>query len=348
MKTIKSLSFIMACSIMVGTFFSGSTVKASTVENVSGNVNKSLVVSKDGAGNYKTVQEAINAIPDNNTSWFTINIKNGVYKEVITVPSTKKFVYLIGESAESTILTFDKCSSTAGGTGASASVTLQGDDFCAKNITFENSFDYDNSKLSNKQAVACEPMGDRQMFINCRFTGYQDTLYVRNGRQYFKDCYINGHTDFIFGDATAVFNNCEIYSRYKSGASISAPSTLEKTQYGLVFLDCKLTADSKLKADTVYLGRPWHPSSVKEKVKSSAAFVRCNLGTHIKTQGWTKMGSTNPATERFNEYKNVGLGAAINSSRPQLTDLVQSSYTVKNIFKGTDSWSPDDVILSMN
>lgn len=302
-----------------------------------------LTVAKDGSTDYKTIQDAINVLPDNNAQWCTINVKNGTYREVINVPASKPRIKLIGESAANTIITYDNCSSTAGGTGNSATAFLQGNDFIAQNIAFENSFDYDNSKLSNKQAVAAEPMGDRQIFVNCRFTGYQDTLYVRNGRQYFKDCYINGHTDFIFGDATAVFENCEIYSRYKSGASVSAPSTLQATSYGLTFIKCNLTADPKLKADTVFLGRPWHPSSVKLPLKSSAAYLNCNLGAHIKIEGWTKMGSVNPSTERLVEYKNTGTGAAINSTRPQLSDSQAANYTVKNILKGNDNWDPVSV-----
>lgn len=339
MKLRKSLMFILVCSL-------GASVSTG-VTSVRTLASTSVVVAKDGSGNYTSVQQAINSVPDNNKSWYTINIKKGTYKEVIKVPSSKKYIKLVGEDVGSTKLTYDNCSSTIGGTTASASVTLQGDNLFAKNITFENSFDYDKSTLANKQAVACEPTGDRQIFVNCRFTGNQDTLYVKSGRQYFKDCYINGHTDFIFGDATAVFNNCEVYSKNKSGASITAPNTASKTQYGLVFLNSKLTADSNLKANSVYLGRPWHPSSNGDSVNSSSTFVNCNLGAHINSAGWTKMGTTNPSTERFREYKNTGAGAVVNSSRKQLTDSEAKNYTVKNILKGRDSWNPDDIIALM-
>lgn len=299
-----------------------------------------LVVAKDGSGNYTTVQAAINAVANNNSKWFKIFIKNGRYQEVITVPSTKTYVRLIGESATGTILTYYNCSSTAGGTAASASVFLKANNFIAENLTFENSFDYDNSSLSNKQAVAAEPMADRQIFINCRFLGHQDTLYVRTGRQYFKNCYIEGHTDFIFGDATAVFDDCQIHSLYKSGACISAPSTLSVTPYGLVFLNCKVTGDSRLGSNSVYLGRPWHPSSSGQDIRSSATYLYCNLGVHIKKEGWTSMSGVSPGTERFSEYKNTGAGAVINSSRPQLSDAAAQNYTVMNILKGTDNWNP--------
>ncbi|MDS0526009.1 pectinesterase family protein [Clostridium sp. SHJSY1] len=340
MKLRKRLGFMMICSlVMCGSV--GSIANAKTL------LNKKIVVSKDGKGDYTTVQEAINAVPDNNASWYTINIKDGVYKEVITVPSSKKFVHLVGESAEGTVLTYDNCNSISGSTEACASTFLEGDDFYAENITFENSFDYNNSTLPNKQAVACEPMGDRQVFRNCRFTGYQDTLYVRKGRQYFQDCYISGHTDFIFGASTAVFKNCEVYSKYKVGASVTAPSTLTETQYGLVFLDSKFIGDSSLPTNSIYLGRPWHPSYVKEPVWSSATFIRCNLGQHINSNGWTKMKNVEPSTERLREYKNYGPGAVINEFRPQLAKSDAKEYKIKKLLKGNDSWNPEKVISSV-
>lgn len=337
MKLRKSLSFMMICSLMM-CLAPDSIASAKSLEY------EDVVVSKNGDGDYTTVQEAINAVPDNNDSWVTINIKSGTYKEVVTVPASKRYVHLVGESPENTILTYDNCNSISGSTEASASTFVEGDDFYAENITFENSFDYNNSKRPNKQAVACETMGDRQVFLNCRFAGYQDTLYVRKGRQYFQNCYISGHTDFIFGASTAVFKNCEVYSKYKVGASVTAPSTLKETQYGLVFLDCDLTSDPSLTPDSVYLGRPWHPSYVSDPVWSSATFIRCNLGTHIHQNGWTSMKNVQPSTERLSEYKNYGSGTAINEYRPQLAKKIARKYKIKNILKGNDSWNPENVI----
>jgi pectinesterase len=208
----------------------------------------------------------------------------------------------------------------------------EANNFIAQNLTFENSFDYDHSSLANKQAVAAEPQADRQAFINCRFLGHQDTLYVRSGRQYFKNCYIEGHTDFIFGDATAVFDGCTIYSLYKNGACVTAPSTLATTSYGLVFFNCKLTGNAKLRAKSVYLGRPWHPSSGWATVRSNAAYLYYALGAHIATAGWTSMSGVQPATERFYEYQNSGSGAA-----------AAAKYTVANILRGSDNWDPRDL-----
>lgn len=296
------------------------------------------VVAKDGSGDHRSVQAAINAAPSRRSTWFTIYIKNGSYREVVTVAQDKTYLRLIGESAEGTVLTYDNCSSSAGGTSNSASVFLKAPNFIAKNITFENSFDYNRSSLPNKQAVAAEPMADRQVFVNCRFTGYQDTLYVKNNaRVYFKNCFIQGHTDFIFGDSTAVFDNCRIDSRDKDGGCITAPSTLAQTPHGLVFLNCDVTGRSS----GVWLGRPWHPSSSTQYIRSSAVYINCNLGSHINRNGWTSMGNTQPQTERFYEYGNTGPGAAVNGSRPQLTSSQAAQYTVRNILSGSDNWDPE-------
>jgi pectinesterase len=307
--------------------------------------NYNLTVAKDGSGNYATVQAAINAAPDNGSSWFTIYIKNGSYKEVITVASTKTYLRLLGQSATGTILTYDNCSDTAGGTSASASVFIKANNFIAQNITFENSFDYNNSSYTNKQAVAAEPQADRQIYSNCRFTGYQDTLYCRAGRQFFKSCYISGLMDYIFGEGTAVFSNCEIYSRNRSSGCVSAPSTPSSSAYGLVFLTCNLTGES-LSSNTFWLGRPWHPSS-STGVNSSATYLYCALPGFIRTEGWTSMSGVSPSTERMKEYKNTGAGAVVNSTRPQLSDSEAAAYTVKNILKGSDNWDPESVLAGM-
>jgi pectinesterase len=305
------------------------------------------VVAKDGSGNYSTVQNAINAAPDNGTSWYTIYIRNGSYHEIVTVGSTKTYLRLIGESSTGTILTYNYCASTAGSTSGSASTFIKANNFIAQNITFENAFDYNNSTETNKQAVAAEPQGDRQIYLNCRFTGYQDTLYVRTARQYFKSCFINGVVDFIFGDATAVFSQCEISSRARSSGCVSAPSTLSGTAYGIIFLNCTLTCESSVPSNSVWLGRPWHPSS-GTGVSSNADYLNCSLGAHISTEGWTSMSGVSPSTERMAEYKNTGAGAVINSTRPQLTDAAAAGFTITNILKGSDNWNPETVLASLN
>jgi pectinesterase len=317
---------------------SGSSSSSTSSSSSSGSIGADVTVAKDGSGNYTSVQSAINAAPSNRSSWYTI--KNGTYKEVVTVPSNKTYLRLLGQSATGTILTYNNYASKVGSTSGSASAFFQAKNFIAKNITFENSFNYPNSSAANRQAVAAEPMADRQVFVNCRFTGYQDTLYVRNAsRIYFKDCFIQGHTDFIFGDATAVFDQCEINSRQKNGGCISAPSTPASTPYGLIFLDCDVTAIGS--SSGVWLGRPWHPSSSSGNLRSMAVYLYCNLGSHIATNGWTSMSGVYPSTERMYEYSNSGSGAAINSSRRQLSAGQAANYTVSNMLRGSDGWNPE-------
>ncbi len=337
----KMLCLLFAVFILAGNIFIYSQTDMSFKPD--------MVVAKDNSGNFNTVQQAINAVPDGNNKWIIIYIKNGIYKEKLKIDAVKSFIHIIGENNKDTVLTYDDCNSSAKGTAASASVTNYSADFIAENITFENSFDYDNSKEPNKQAVALLANADRQIYYNCRFLGHQDTLFMRAGRQYFKNCYIAGHSDFIFGDSTAVFENCEIHSLYKEGASISAPSTLAETNFGLIFMNCNFTADQKFKdSSNVFLGRPWHPSSVKVPVKSNSVYINCNLGTHIHPDGWTDMSGVYPKTERLWEYKNTGAGAKKNKSRKQLSAMEAKKYTVVNIFssfKGiTDNWDPSKLI----
>jgi pectinesterase len=178
--------------------FATSVVRASAYD---------IVVAADGTGNVKSVQEAIDRVPKNNKKRFTIFVKPGVYKEQVRIPADKPYISLLGENAAATKLTFDLSNKAAGSTSASYSVYIGGHDFYAENITFENSFG------KGSQAVAVLVEADRSVFKKCRFLGWQDTLYAKNGRQYFEDCYIEGHVDFIFGQSAALFQNCTIHSK---------------------------------------------------------------------------------------------------------------------------------------
>ncbi|HYX43004.1 MAG TPA: pectinesterase family protein, partial [Pyrinomonadaceae bacterium] len=172
-----------------------------------------LVVAADGTGQYKTVQEAINAVPQTTSPAHPaiIRIKPGTYRELIYVQREKHFVRLVGDDAGRTVLTYDLNANMTGrngkpiGTFGTASTVIDADDFTAENITFEN------SAGAVGQALAIRVDGDRVVFRNCRFLGWQDTILLNRGRQYFADCYITGHVDFIFGGATAFFDHCHIH-----------------------------------------------------------------------------------------------------------------------------------------
>lgn len=286
-----------------------------------------IIVSKNGDGNYKTVQEAFNSIPTDNKDWITISVKKGIYKEKLILDTRKNFVHLIGENKDSTILTYNDHAGIrlANGdtinTWTSASVFIYANDFFAENITFEN-----NAGFKAGQAVAIFVHGDRAKFINCKMLGFQDVLFCSgpSSKQYYKDCYIEGTTDFIFGPATAVFKNCHIHS--KKNSHVTAASTPRELPYGFVFFDCNLTADTGL--NKVSLGRPWQPCA-------SVTYLHCNIGSHIVPEGWNNW--KNPANEktaRYAEYNNYGPGANI-TLRPswikQLTKEEAEKYTLKNI-----------------
>ena len=291
-----------------------------------------FVVAKDGSGDFFSVQEAINAVPDfRKNVRTTILVKRGVYKEKIVIPASKINLSLTGE--DGAVLSYDDYADKLNrfgektGTSGSASCYIYAPDFYAENLTFEN------TSGPVGQAVACFVSADRAYFKNCRFLGWQDTLYTygKGCRQYYEDCYIEGTVDFIFGWSTAVFNRCHIHSKTKG--YVTAPSTDQGQKYGYVFYDCRLTADEGV-AD-VYLSRPWRPYA-------QAVFVRCDLGGHILPAGWNNWGKVeNEKTAFYAEYQNRGAGANPQTRAPfshQLHSL--EGYAMEDVLAGTDGWNP--------
>ncbi len=288
-----------------------------------------IVVAKDGSGNYTTIQAAINAAPDISQKRVTIFIKNGIYSEKIVIPSWKTKITLIGENKDSTIITYGDYHGKGDiNTFTSYTVLVQGNDFHAENITFENSA----GRVGQALALAVE--ADRCVIKNCRLLGNQDTLYAANdsSRQYYVDCYIEGTTDFIFGDATAVFKNCLI--RSKKNSFVTAASTSPNQKFGYVFLNCKLIADSGI--TKVYLGRPWRPYA-------AVAYLNCYLGPQILLAGWNNWKDPKrEKTVRYSEYKSTGPGANPKDRVPwsrQLSANEVRNYTLKNIF---GNWNPEE------
>jgi pectinesterase len=291
-----------------------------------------ITVSK--TGKYKTVQSALDAIPCSNSKPVTIFIKKGLYKEVITVDARKNFITLVGEDKDSTVLTFNNHAGIklANGdtlnTWTCASFFVYGSNFSASNLTFQN-----NAGFTAGQAVALRIEGNRAAFNNCRMTGNQDVLFLSGSgvKHFFKDCYIEGTTDFIFGAATAVFKNCHIHS--KKNSHVTAASTNSVIPYGFVFLNCRLTADSNI--NKVSLGRPWSPTA-------SVTYINCWMDKHITADGWNNWKNpANEATARYAEYNNSGPGANATARvkwAKQLTEAEAAAFTIKNIF-GT--WNPE-------
>jgi PelA/Pel-15E family pectate lyase len=294
-----------------------------------------FTVAADGKGDFRTVQEAIDKVPEKNRKRVSIKIKAGVYTEQVKIPANKPFITLIGESAETTKLTFEINNARAGTTSAAYAFYVGGHDFRAENLTFENSFDYQaNIGKSGSQAVAVLSDADRIVFKNCRFIGWQDTLYAKNGRQYFENCYIEGHVDFIFGQASAVFSNCIIHS--KGDGYISAPMRFAADEpSGFVFINCKLTGSNIDKG--VFLGRPW-------RAFGRTVFLNSTMGEHIRAEGWNNWGNAeNEKSAYFAEYNSKGAGAKMNERVRwihQLSKEEAKQFETENFLKGKDGWNP--------
>lgn len=296
-----------------------------------------LTVAQDGSGDYKTIQEAVNAVRDHSQVQVVIFIKKGVYHEKLVIPSWKTKITLQGESRDSSIITNSDYSGKPypGGRDAtgrdkystftSYTMLVQGNDFRAENLTIQNTA----GRVG--QAVALHAEGDRCVIVNCNLLGNQDTLYVGvdTSRQYYLNCFIEGTTDFIFGPATVVFRDCTIKSL--SNSYITAASTTSKQTYGFVFFNCKLVADTAAKK--VFLGRPWRPYA-------RTVFINTEMGNHIVAAGWDNW--RNPENEKtafYAEYNSKGVNTSgrVPWSK-QLTKKEANQYTLKNIF---GNWQPE-------
>ena len=313
------------------------------------------IVAKDGSGDYTTIQEAFNNIPDYYTGKWTIYVKPGIYKEKVILPKNKVNVILKADHPDSVIISYDDYAGKPNGSGGtigtsnSYSVSIEADDFTAINITFQNTVVNDGS-VANQQAVALRTNGDRQSFYHCKILGYQDTYYSYSiGRVYMKNCYIEGSVDFIFGQSTVVFDSCELLVN-REGGVITAASTNINSRFGYVFKNCKIhnnLTGFNGPITTIYLGRPWQGNP-------KVVYMYCEEPSIVAPSGWTNMNSgLNPL---FAEYKCFGLGYKPNqrSTNPdykgiQLTDNEAAEYTIKNIFSrktnpnfGID-WLPDTI-----
>src|SRR5436190_14513320 len=281
-----------------------------------------FTVAKDGSGDYKYIQDAIDAMRVFPLAPITLYIKNGVYNEKIVLPSDNTDVNFIGESVEKTIISFNDYSGRGRlTTFTSYTAKISGNRFAAHNITFAN------TAGPVGQAVALYVDADKAVFKNCRFLGNQDTIFTagENSRQLFLNCYIEGTTDFIFGPATTVFQNCTM--RAKTNSYITAASTTKGKPFGYVFIDCKIIADSGV--NKLYLGRPW-------RANAKTVFIRCDLTKAIAPEGWNNW--SNPENEKtvfYSEYKSTGEGAApakrVKWSK-QLNDKEAQRYSLATVF----------------
>ncbi|NUS06364.1 MAG: hypothetical protein HOV97_27845, partial [Nonomuraea sp.] len=313
-----------------------------------------LVVAADGSGDHTTVQAAVDAVPSGNRRPVTILVRKGTYKQQVLIPADKPYISLVGDTRDprEVVLTYDAAASTQKpdgsgpyGTSGSASYVISAPDFTARNLTFENS--YDEAAHGSSQAVAVRTTGDRQVYDNVRFLGDQDTLYANTAsatataRQYFHGCYVEGDVDFIFGRATAVFDDCLIKSLTRGSPDnngyVTAASTELANPYGFLIYRSTLTGDAP--ARSVHLGRPW-PAGGSATARGQVLVRESWLGQQVKDAPWTDMSGLNWRDARLSEYRNTGPGATANADRPQLTDEQARTFTPQRYLAGTDGWNP--------
>ncbi len=264
-------------------------------------VQPSAVVAADGTGHYTSVQEAINAAPQSTspTSPWIILVKPGIYREVVYVQREKHHLSLIGEDAATTTISAALSAKLPGpdgkpiGTFRTATMQIDADDFTVEGLTLEN--------ISGNvgQALAVRVDGDRVAFRRCRFLGWQDTILVNRGRHYFRDCYITGAVDFIFGGATAYFDRCEI--EVVGDGYITAASTPVAQAYGLIFSHCRIASQDP--GVRTYLGRPW-------RGYASTIFLNTEMGKVVRPAGWHNWDKPErEQTTRYVEFGSTGPGA---------------------------------------
>ncbi|CAN4106254.1 unnamed protein product [Withania somnifera] len=270
------------------------------------NIKPNAVVAKDGSGQYKTIREAIKAVPPKNTQTFVILIKAGEYKEKVDIPRGMKNVVFIGEGPTKTKITGNKNFADGTATFHTATVAVNGDGFVARNIGFENT-----AGAIKHQAVALRVSADKAVFHNCNIDGYQDTLYTHAYRQFYKDCTITGTIDFIFGDASSVFQNCKMIVRKPSdnqACMVTAQGRKDQRGVGaIVFQNCEITAEPAFTSTQppikAYLGRPW-------KEYSRTIIMQSYIDRFIDPEGWAPWnGNFALNTLFYAEYQNKGPGA---------------------------------------
>ncbi|MFJ6053769.1 pectinesterase family protein [Streptomyces sp. NPDC092307] len=316
---------------------------------------RTLTVAADGSAAHRSVQAAVDAA----TAGDTVLVSRGAYRETVNVPASKHGLTLKGATgnAEDVVITYDNASGTPKpgggtyGTAGSATATFSANDITVTGVTVENAWERSaHPDVRDTQAVAVNASGDRQKYVNSRFIGHQDTVLnwapsaTGQYRQYFRHCFIAGDVDFVFGNATAVYDQVNITLRDRGAAAgalggyLAAPNTDAAKQYGILITDS--TISSPARPGTYYLGRPWHPSP---SAVGQLVIRNTSLPAAVKTEGpWTDMGGFSWKSARFAEYANTGPGAGTGANRPQLAPDRAAAHTARAYLAGTDDWNPTD------
>jgi len=302
------------------------------------------IVALDGSGDFTSVQEAISRAPmrtgRSDPRW-VILVKPGIYRERIHVQRERGNILVRGEDAESTVIVFDLHANIPGpdgkiiGTFRTPTVWIDADGMIWEDITFANDAGRPGPRPDGPdvgQALALRVDGDRVVFRNCRFLGWQDTILTTRGRQYFADCYIEGNVDFIFGGGTACFERCHIHCL--ADGYITAASTPDGETHGFVFADCKITGADGVRT---WLGRPW-----REFAKT--VFIRTEMSAVVRPEGWHNWNK--PGAERttfYREFGNTGPGSALAERAKWALSLGTGEvarFTPAIVLGGADGWNP--------
>jgi pectinesterase len=312
-----------------------------------------LTVAKDGSGQFTSVQKAVDAVPANNPSRVVISVKPGTYRELVKVPSNKPHVTIQGSggSRKDTTIVYNNASGTPKpgggtyGTGGSATVAVEADDFQARNLTISNDFDEAaNQSLEGHQAVALRTAADKVLLDGVIVSGDQDTLLLdtaskdKLGRVYVTNSYVIGNVDFIFGRATAVVDRSVITLKKRwngtSAGYVTAPSTAANRKG---FLITNSTVNGDVSDRSFHLGRPWHAGG-DASLDPQTTVRNTSLSAAVRTAPWTDMSGFSWKDDRFAEYKNTGPGAGgASTDRPHLTDAQAAGQEVADWLAG---WTP--------
>lgn len=289
-------------------------------------------VAQDGSGDYATVLDAVLAAPTGTPdSPSVIHVKPGTYTGKIYIQREKRFLRIVGVDPVATVIAYNLNANLPGedgkpiGTFRTPTVVVDADDFSAENITFAN------TAGPVGQALAIRIDGDRVAFRNCRFLGWQDTILTNRGRHFFRDCYIEGHVDFIFGAATAYFDRCHIHC-LKNGY-VTAASTPKDQPHGYVFRDCRITgATPEVRS---YLGRPW-------RIHAQTIFLNTEMSEVIRPEGWDNWKKPEAEqTTRYGEFGSKGPGFVpekrVRWAKP-ISANEAAELTPDRVLGGTDNW----------
>ncbi|KAF3447229.1 hypothetical protein FNV43_RR12409 [Rhamnella rubrinervis] len=299
-----------------------------------------VVVSKDGSGNFTTINDAIAAAPNNSVAsggYFLIYVTAGDYQEYVSIPSNKKYLFMLGDGIGKTNITGNRSVGDGWTTFDSATFAVTAQGFLAVNITFRNT-----AGPNKGQAVALRSGADLSTFYKCSFEGYQDTLYTHSQRQFYRECDIYGTVDFIFGNAAVVFQNCNIYPRLPlQGQSdpITAQGRTDPNQNtGTSIHNCTIKAAQNLGTTKTYLGRPW-------KEYSRVVYMQTFMDNLVDPAGWSAWsGDFALSTLYYAEYKNTGPGSNTSArvtwpGYHVINATGAANFTVSNFLLG-NNWLP--------